>query len=61
MVQRRSDRDYRSYELGSLGGKLDMHVSQVKDLCERLQSEICTLRYHAYFIQDVTAFVLERS
>lgn len=29
--------------------KLGMHVSQVEDLCERLQSEICMLRYHAYF------------
>ncbi len=35
--------------LAPLVEKLDMDVSQVKDLCERLRSEICTLRYQAYF------------
>ncbi|KAH8713603.1 Secondary metabolism regulator laeA [Beauveria bassiana] len=35
--------------LAPLVEKLGMDVSEVKDLCERLRNEICTLRYHAYF------------
>ncbi|KAJ2980233.1 hypothetical protein NQ176_g2761 [Zarea fungicola] len=35
--------------LAPLVENLGMDVSQVKELCERLRSEICKLRYHAYF------------
>ncbi|KAJ4161582.1 uncharacterized protein LMH87_007613 [Akanthomyces muscarius] len=39
--------------LAPLVEKLGMDVSQVKDLCARLRSEICTLRYHAYLNMHV--------